>query len=480
METTYGQILRNHDDSEDRDGDIQKSFWQDIPVGALDIVKQIAAFHLMERLIGSRPADDGHLASSSSPLPPSSTSSTLARPPVYSTRTIRRATENTFMATALSLSSPPSSTSSSTTKPMNTSCPYDRSIDVDAVMQLVKQCPAVCQETFLFVGKDGQSRYLHPLALICTFKPTLELVQTVNEAYPRAVSAQEPSRGSLPLHYAAAYEAPLEVLQYLVSKHPNGLKACLTENISPLDLACYHFSKERRSCGNIRFLLSAYPEAAGEKCNEHHWYPLHSAVSSGASLHSVILPLFKAYPKAISSLGKGAVSPLHIAAKQQNYARVTEFLVANSPMEILTTEDQEGHTPLTYAAMHQTARVIASLVGRLPEAHVQRGYRGWTLLHLAAVYNHNLQSDAVTYLAKRFPHQLTSLTWHCRSTPLHLACRKGAPLDNIKTLARLNRDVLQITDGCGKTPYDLALRRPENDDVVNFLRDYEANPMAPF
>lgn len=69
-------------------------------------------------------------------------------------------------------------------------------------MEVVRQCPVVCQDTFLFVGKDGLPRYLHPLSLVCTMKPTLQLVQTVHDAYPNSVSVLEPSRGSVALHYA--------------------------------------------------------------------------------------------------------------------------------------------------------------------------------------------------------------------------------------------------------------------------------------
>ena len=273
----------------------------------------------------------------------------------------------------------------------------------------------------------------------------------------------------------------MQVLEFLVSKYRHGLKIRLTENISPLDLACYHFTNDQVSSPNINFLLNADPTAAAECCTEQQWYPLHSAVSSGATLGTVIRALYKAHSDAASSLGWGRVSPLHIAAKRKNYASVTEFLVHKSAAEILTLEDHEGHTPLTLAAMHQTARVIASLVSRIPEGARQQGHRGWSLVHLAAVHNCNETTDAVTYLAKRFPDQLTSITWPCRSTPLHLACRKGASLDNIKTLARLNRSVLHITDGFGKTPYDLALRRsgtdPQSKAVIKFLQDFEANPM---
>ena len=282
----------------------------------------------------------------------------------------------------------------------------------------------------------------------------------------------------------AAYEAPLPVLQFLVSKHPAALQARLTENISPLDLACYHYTNVCTSTPNVDFLLRAHPEAAGKCCTEQNWFPLHSAISSGAPLNSVIRPLVHAYPEALSALGKGIVSPLHLAARRKKYSKVTEFLVANSPAELLTTEDQVGHTPLTLAAMNQNARVISALLNRIPAMDQQRRHHGWTLLHLAAVHNDNASTNAVTYLAKRFPEQLLAATHSYLSTPLHLACRKGAPMDNIKTLARLNRNVLQMTDGFGKTPYDLAMRRARTDkqfmEVALFLREYEANPLVQF
>lgn len=398
-------FLLNYQTDNDR-----PAHWE-LPTGAEDIVKTIAAIHLLEKLFEPK-----HLKGTGSHCP------------------------------LVSIA--------------------QQSVDFQAIAELIRQYPSICQESFDFTGKDGKHRRLLPLSMLCTMKPTLEVVQAAYEAFPSGIARREESRGSLPLHYAAAYEAPLEVLQFLVNHSPESLHARLTENISPLDLACYHYNSSRANkncdreqssslatCKNIQFLLTAHPEAARVCCNELNWYPLHSAVMSHAPLENVIKPLYAAYPAAASSLGRGLDSPLHLACKKRNYDEVVAFLVQNTEDHVLNTPDRDGRTPTLLAAIYQTPRVIAMLVDR---THRRTDHRGWNLIHLATVYN---SVEAVRFLCERFPEMLSGRTMVCGSTPLHLACRRGGNVDIVKALIEYNPSVQLMRDTEGLTPRELASER---------------------
>ena len=161
-------------------------FWEGIPDGAVDIVKHIAATELLQHLLGGG-----------------------------RTNSVRMQKKDPLLLSSLSLRDQSTmigdDSDDDDDDDARLAChPFSSSVvvlaDFDAIFQLVQQCPAICQEKFLFVGKDGQPRDLHPLAVICTLKPTMQIVQAIYEAYPQAVSVQEASRGSLPLHYAGRCE----------------------------------------------------------------------------------------------------------------------------------------------------------------------------------------------------------------------------------------------------------------------------------
>ena len=184
----------------------EEQFWDAIPDGALHIVKHIAAVHLLEKLIGSRPPEeDAVLAEETEPtsfqdVPSSTLTGTASRAKSSVTTT----TEATATNTSTSGGACRSASTKVTKKQGGRSASglRQRSVDLDAVSQVVRQCPSICQERFLFVGKDGKHRYIHPLSLICTLKPPVEIVESIYDAYPLAASTPEPFRGSLPLHYA--------------------------------------------------------------------------------------------------------------------------------------------------------------------------------------------------------------------------------------------------------------------------------------
>ena len=183
--------------------DGEEQFWDAIPDGALHIVKHIAAVHLLEKLIGSRPPEKDAVETeptSFQDLPSSTLTGTASRAKSSVTTTTEARATNTSTSGGTCRSA-----STKVTKKQggrSASALRRRSVDLDAVSQVVRQCPSICQERFLFVGKDGKHRYIHPLSLICTLKPPVELVGSIYEAYPLAASTPEPFRGSLPLHYA--------------------------------------------------------------------------------------------------------------------------------------------------------------------------------------------------------------------------------------------------------------------------------------
>ncbi|MFZ3017288.1 MAG: ankyrin repeat domain-containing protein [Gallionella sp.] len=82
------------------------------------------------------------------------------------------------------------------------------------------------------------------------------------------------------------------------------------------------------------------------------------------------------------------LTPLHIAAAQQNYIGVHELMGLGS---IINMKDGNGHTPLHFTATHQNSDMLELLLAHGADVNV-RNHEGNTILHQLCAHNHEPQS----------------------------------------------------------------------------------------
>jgi hypothetical protein len=179
----------------------------------------------------------------------------------------------------------------------------------------------------------------------CSEQPQqVDTIRFLVEACPEAVKVPN-GDGSLPLHFACANKAPLELIQYLVEK--GGSHAVQTMNVNghlPLHYACARAA----SLEVIEYLVDRWGEAV-KSADLDGDLPLHIACEAKAPL-KVIQFLVEQWPEAIKTANHNGSLPLHVACKNKTPLDVVEFLVDQWP-EAATIMDSDGRAPLDCAKM---------------------------------------------------------------------------------------------------------------------------------
>ena len=112
-----------------------------------------------------------------------------------------------------------------------------------------------------FTGRSTKSPSAGNLVLheACKQCPPLDVVETLIDANEKAVTVKGNS-GYLPIHYACAHGASIELIRLLLSIYPKGVQVTdEDEGILPLHLACIHGTTEEDV---YMYLLASYPEGS--------------------------------------------------------------------------------------------------------------------------------------------------------------------------------------------------------------------------
>ncbi|CAB9511562.1 Ankyrin Repeat [Seminavis robusta] len=256
------------------------------------------------------------------------------------------------------------------------------------------------------------------------------------------------------LHDACSNRSQVQVIKYLVAKHPDGAAAATKEGNLPLHTAC----AGRASSSVVEFLLEEYSEATGVR-NKRYKLPIHVALESGASL-AVIKLLAKADPDSLQ------VADYDIASLQ--FQKVWIQHCANISM------GNKTGLPLHYACKHLASlQTIHFLITECPDAARTKNKDGWLPIHYSCSRGAPLQH--VQYLMTACPSSLYERTLHYYEYPMHLAA--GRCTANIKVVKYIqSRHSIACTqtkpnEGLYLTYYDEACLQSAPAAVTWFLAD---------
>ncbi|XRB22513.1 hypothetical protein RI054_31g123650 [Pseudoscourfieldia marina] len=314
-------------------------------------------------------------------------------------------------------------------------------------------------------NKDGDL----PLHWAVANNAPVEVVSKLIDAYRDGVQVKN-NNGNLPLHYAANYNAPVEVISKLLDAYRDGAQVKNNDGNLPLHLAAANDA----SVEVISKLLDAYPDGAQVKNNDSS-LPLHYAAYYNAPVE-VISKLLDAYPDGAQVKDNDGALPLHLAA---NY---------NAPVEVISklldayrdgaqVKDNDGDLPLHWAAYYNAS---VEVISKLLDAH---------RVHLHAPNDLRLQehmASASIAILKRDAHPIKDLlnqgvdlgkfadgVMH----PLHLAARLAMPFVTKRFVNKFpglcsatfeNQNALHIACSC--TPNrDLGINASDIKDTVKAL-----------
>ncbi|KAG7349297.1 ankyrin repeat domain protein [Nitzschia inconspicua] len=112
----------------------------------------------------------------------------------------------------------------------------------------------------------------------------------------------------------------------------------------------------------------------------------------------------------------------------------------------------QGRTPLHVACDHDApAEVVAALVQAFPEASLMVGTSSMNPLHITCS-SHHASVEVVQVLLQGGVDTQTSMRDIDGDTPLHAACRCGAPMETLRVLLEANPAVVHERDYEGLTP----------------------------
>ncbi|KAL0322774.1 UNVERIFIED_CONTAM: Ankyrin repeat-containing protein [Sesamum angustifolium] len=174
--------------------------------------------------------------------------------------------------------------------------------------------------------------------------------------------------------------------------------------------------------------------------------------------------------KSKDSPGKRGDSPLHLAARAGNLAKVKEILqkfdnLNNGVKDLLSKQNQEGETPLYVAAENGHTLVVGEFL-RHSDAETSSipANNGYDPFHVAAKQGH---LDVLKELLRFFP-SLVMTTDTTNSTALHTAAAQGH-IDVVNLLLDFDSNLAKIARNNGKTVLHTAARMGRLDVVKSLL-----------
>jgi ankyrin repeat protein len=340
----------------------------------------------------------------------------------------------------------------------------------------------------LVLRKKGQSDGVLPLHVAAFFDAPLEVVQCLLEKCQEALLAKS-KHGQLPLHLAAE-RASLGVVQCLADSCPDSLLVKDKKGVLPL-----HLAAEQGSLAVVECLANKCPDALLCKTNDGR-LPLHIA-SRGASLE-VVQCLANKCPDALLCKINGGRLPVDVArAFNEKHPDVAVWLAATTrtcqdrdrtsnkslpsatSAPVLDRRVQDCGRVDRYALQHlitaivgkQQLSLVQGIVRDNPRLLQVNDAQGRLPMHHATIENAPL--ELVQYLVKAYPGALlakSSNGW----LPLHYAVKHGS-LEVIQCIAEKCQEALLIKEKDGYLALHLAVMHATLE-VIQCLVD--KNPEA--
>jgi len=169
------------------------------------------------------------------------------------------------------------------------------------------------------VKQDPEYIPLHELA-----KGWKAAISWATDEKTKGEARKKNDRGNLPLHSAASFRAPVEVIEALLEAYPEA--ASMTNNYGNLALHFTAWKKGPLDC--MKLLLQIFPEGAAQK-NNHGNLPLHYAAHYNAPIE-VVEALYHAYPEAARQKNNDSNTPLDLAVADGASNNVVALLQGKS------------------------------------------------------------------------------------------------------------------------------------------------------
>jgi ankyrin repeat protein len=377
--------------------------------------------------------------------------------------------------------------------------------DWSVAVELFQVCPKIARVT----GEWGR----YALHYACSNQAPLFVVLALLEVYPKAAHKKATWRagGWLPIHCAAACNAPVDVVQALLEQNIACAKATDNDGRLPLHLACYHQADTELVSAlilahdhgpreddiegklpvhlaleclipmwpTVRTMLTANSEKSCKIKHADGTRALHWACRHRAPI-DVICTMLEAYPRAVRKPDARGRTALHWSCVYGDHAAPPNVETINQLVHVYPRAarqvDDHGMYPLFLALEYEyklSEQVHHALVQAYPYAlDIWRGNAGMhELIQAMGGEHHDAPTDWVRahQLFQDFPETLERKgTWG--KTCLHYASAANAPLMIIQYLINAQPRAIKTLDRHGSLPLHGAARNPNTKlDILQAL-----------
>ncbi len=280
----------------------------------------------------------------------------------------------------------------------------------------------------------------------------MDSVQTFKEFYRGGGSIHEQldTRGRTPLHYAALYGA--HQCAIFIVQQGGMLQIADLNQQTPLDVAV-----ERKHLSLVRYFIQELDEVDlnGEVAERKPY--LHQACENGAvELAALLIEL----GSSIEKMDLRGMRPIHIVAKQSNYPLLHLLFAFGADLNAKTAGGHLVENLLANAEGHL-------LVKKYRVEGAKRSLSKETLIHTAVALNDEAHLSLLCQTGDIDEQDVNG------QTPLHKATFEG----NLSMICQLMSQGanLEVQDGSGLTPLQLAIVTQKDCALVQFFLDAKAD-----
>jgi ankyrin repeat protein len=261
-----------------------------------------------------------------------------------------------------------------------------------------------------------------PLHVLFLFGfPPLEVVRFVVERHPQALRAKD-RLGDLPLHEAVqAGNATVAGIRYLIDRCPGSVRAVANFGETPLVRAV----ESHAPLPVVGLLVSEWPESV-RRTDRFGATALHEAAR--AKNVAAARYLLACHPPLVHARSDSGQTPLHEAASAGS-VEMCQVLVRPWPLAV-RVPNNAGRLPIHEAASRGEGGAVRLLAGLWPESVLQKSVEGWLPVHHAVRFRPGTEPalhrawDAVQFLVAQYPESVGDLT-DAGHLPLHIAAGGG-------------------------------------------------------
>ena len=312
----------------------------------------------------------------------------------------------------------------------------------------------------------------------------LSIFKLLYEAFERAISEKETKNFSMPLHYACAFKAPLQIVQFLVKKNREAIREKDRQGNLPLLLSLLYDSPE-----DVRlFLLEEFPEAV-EVRDRKGRLPIHLAVQSQTISTATVRKILTLSPDySINSCvlhegeGEGHGDTNNSSSTTGAGAEDIPWMANKKPVHIalryLPTRVDILKCLLTHASYKDSATATAPAVSisKLQNQKTKRAIESNESVEVAetaadTTFSRNEeQTDTAAFSSSIEASAEEEQTFYLHGdTLLHTAIEFGSSPDVLGTITKLKPSSLKELNNDGKLPIHFAAWRQVDADTMVFL-----------